>query len=67
MKINYIDNLNMYSENIIKKIIYKYGINTFKLDTYTKKPKLTKEEITQVFQILIFLFDIILMVENIKD
>ena len=52
MKINYVNHLNMYSENIIKKIIYKYGINTFKLDTYTKKPKLTKEEITQVFQIL---------------
>ena len=52
MKINYVNNMDMNTENSIKKIIYKYGINTFKLDTYTQKPKLTKDEMIQILQIL---------------
>ena len=50
MTVNYIDYLDI--ESPIQKIIYKYGINTFKFDTYTEKPKLTKEEMTNIFTIL---------------
>ena len=47
MIVNYLDILE--NESSIRKIIYKYGINTFKFDTYSDKPKLTKEEMNRVF------------------
>ena len=50
MTVNHMNYLDL--ESPIKKIIYKYGINTFKFDTYTEKPKLTKEEMTTIFTIL---------------
>ncbi len=50
MKINYVDQLNI--DPSIKKVIYKNGINTFKLDTYSNKPKITKDEMIQIFQLL---------------
>lgn len=50
MIVNYMNLLDI--EESIQKIIYKYGVNTFKFDTYTEKPKLTKEEMTNVFKVL---------------
>ena len=50
MNVNYLDLLD--PELPIQKTIYKYGINTFKFDTYTQKPKITKEEMRAVFTIL---------------
>ena len=45
--LNYID-----VETPLRNTIYKYGINTFKFETYTDKPKLTKEEMKTTFSIL---------------
>ena len=48
-----VNNLNYIDiETPIRNTIYKHGINTFKFDTYTDKPKLTKEEIKTTFLIL---------------
>ena len=47
---NYLDYLDL--EGPIQKIIYKFGVNTFKFDTYTEKPKLTKEEMITIFSLL---------------
>ena len=45
--LNYLD-----IEVPIRTTIYKYGVNTFKFDTYTEKPKLTKEEMKIAFSLL---------------
>ena len=50
MTVNYFNILE--NESTIQKIIYKYGVNTFKFDTYSDKPKLTKDTMNNVFTIL---------------
>ena len=52
MAINYINKVKMDIEKSIRKTIYKYGVNSFKIETFTKKPKLNREEIVKVFNIL---------------
>ena len=49
MALNYINKVKNKIEKSIRKTIYKYGINSFKIETLTKKPKFNKEELTQVF------------------
>ena len=52
MVINYIKNDILMIEKFIKKAIYKNGINSFRFDTYTKKPKLSKIEMNSIFKLL---------------
>ena len=52
MVINNIKNDILSIEKFIKKAIYKNGINSFRFDTYTKKPKLSKDEMYEIFRLL---------------
>ena len=52
MIINYIKNDILMAEKFIKKAIYKNEINSFRFDTYTKKPKLSKNEMISIFKLL---------------
>jgi dihydropyrimidinase len=51
MVINYIKNDILSTEKLMKKSIYKNGINSFIFDTYTKKPKLSKDEMRIIFKL----------------
>ena len=52
MAVNYINKVKMNIDKAIRKTIYKYGINSFKLVTITKKQKLNDQEILEVFNLL---------------
>mgnify|MGYP002625334287 CR=1 FL=1 len=52
MALNYISKVKMNIDKSIKKTIYKYGVNSFKLVTITQKEKLNDQEILHVFNLL---------------
>ncbi len=52
MGANSFNSTKIKEDKVIKKTIHKYGVNSFKLATFTKKQKLNDKKILRVFKLL---------------